>query len=159
MDKESIVATLLRRLDAVTGLDEADIAAIRALPIIVRPWEAGRAIVSDGDRPTECCLVIEGFCVRSKTIMNGQRQILSIHIPGDIPDLQSLYLHRMDHDLISLVPSKLGFISHAALRAMTRGNPNITEVLWRDSLIDAAMFREWIVMATVGGEPACTYRR
>ena len=104
MEKESIVATLIRRLNAVTGLDEADIAAIRALPIIVRPWEAGRAIVSDGDRPTECCLVIEGFCVRSKTIVNGQRQILSIHIPGDIPDLQSLYLHRMDHDLISLVP-------------------------------------------------------
>jgi CRP-like cAMP-binding protein len=85
LDKESIVATLLRRLNAVTGLNEADIAAIRALPIIVRPWEAGRAIVSDGDRPTECCLVIEGFCVRSKTIVNGQRQILSIHIPGDVP--------------------------------------------------------------------------
>jgi CRP-like cAMP-binding protein len=154
LDKESIVATLLRRLNAVTGLNEADIAAIRALPIIVRPWEAGRAIVSDGDRPTECCLVIEGFCVRSKTTVNGQRQILSIHIPGDIPDLQSLYLHRMDHDLISLVPSKLGFISHAALRAMTRGNPNITEVLWRDSLIDAAMFREWIV--NVGQRPAAS---
>jgi len=154
LDKESIVATLLRRLDAVTGLDETDIAAIRALPIIVRSWEAGRGIVSDGDRPTECCLVIEGFCVRSKTTMNGQRQILSIHIPGDIPDLQSLYLHRMDHDLISLVPSRLGFISHAALRAMTRGNPNITEVLWRDTLIDAAMFREWIV--NVGQRPAAS---
>ena len=89
MDKETIVATLLRRLDAVTGLDEADIAAIRALPIIVRSWEAGRAIVSDGDRPTECCLVIEGFCVRSKTIMNGQRQILSIHIPGTFPTFRA----------------------------------------------------------------------
>ena len=74
--------------------------------------------------------------------------------PRDIPDLQSLYLHRMDHDLISLVPSKLGFISHAALRAMTRGNPNITEVLWRDSLVDAAMFREWIV--NVGQRPAAS---
>jgi hypothetical protein len=68
LDKESIVATLLRRLNAVTGLNEADIAAIRALPIIVRPWEAGRAIVSDGDRPTECCLVIEGFCVQGPSL-------------------------------------------------------------------------------------------
>ena len=66
MDKESIVATLLRRLNAVTGLNEPDIAAIRSLPIIVRPWEAGRAIVSDGDRPTECCLVIEGFACAPK---------------------------------------------------------------------------------------------
>jgi hypothetical protein len=51
LDNESIVATLLQRLNAVTGLNEADIAAIRALPIIVRPWEAGRAIVSDGGPP------------------------------------------------------------------------------------------------------------
>jgi len=37
-----------------------------------------------------------------QTMENGQRQILSLYIPGDIPDLQSLYLHRMDHDLITL---------------------------------------------------------
>jgi CRP-like cAMP-binding protein len=37
---------------------------------------------------------------------------------------------------------------------MTRGNPNITEVLWRDSLVDAAMFREWIV--NVGQRPAAS---
>ena len=105
---EWVLAAMLRRLNTVTGLDEADIAAIRALPIVVRQWEAGRPIVSDGDRPTDCCLVIEGFCVRAKTTVSGQRQILSIHIPGDIPDLQSLHLRRMDHDLIPVIPSTLG---------------------------------------------------
>lgn len=152
MDRELVLAALLRRLETVSGLDNADIAAIRALPIVVRPWEAGRAIVSDGDRPTDCCLIIEGFCVRSKMTISGQRQILSIHITGDIPDLQSLHLHRMDHALVTLVPSTLGFISHASLRALTRARPNIAEVLWRDTLIDAAIFREWIV--NVGQRPA-----
>jgi CRP-like cAMP-binding protein len=152
LDRELVLAAMLRRLNTVTGLDEADIAAIRALPIIVRQWEAGRPIVSDGDRPTECCLVIEGFCVRAKTTVDGQRQILSIHIPGDIPDLQSLHLHRMDHDLIPVVPSTLGLISHASLRDLTRTRPNVAEKFWRDTLIDAAIFREWIV--NVGQRPA-----
>jgi CRP-like cAMP-binding protein len=152
LDREVVLAAMLRRLNTVTGLDESDIAAIRELPIIVRPWEAGRPIVSDGDRPTECCLVIEGFCVRAKTTVSGQRQILSIHIPGDIPDLQSLHLHRMDHDLIPLVPSTLGFIRHASLRVLTRVRPNVAEKFWRDTLIDAAMFRQWIV--NVGQRPA-----
>jgi CRP-like cAMP-binding protein len=152
LDRELILAALLRRLNTVTGLDEADIAAIRSLPIIVRQWEGGKVIVSDGDRPTDCCLVIEGFCVRSKSTADGQRQILSIHIPGDIPDLQSLHLHRMDHDLVAVVPSILGFISHASLRSLTRERPNVAEVFWRDSLIDAAIFREWIV--NVGQRPA-----
>jgi CRP-like cAMP-binding protein len=154
LERELVLAALLRRLNTVSGLDDADIAAIRALPITVRYWDAGRTIVSDGGRPTECCLVIEGFCVRAKTTVSGQRQILSIHIPGEIPDLQSLHLHRMDHDLVAVAPSTLGFISHASLRALTRANPNIAEVLWRDTLIDSAIFREWIV--NVGQRPAAS---
>jgi CRP-like cAMP-binding protein len=154
LDREWVLAALLRRLNTVSGLDDADIAAIRALPINVRHWEAGRTIVSDGGRPTDCCLVIEGFCIRAKTTFSGQRQILSIHIAGEIPDLQSLHLHRMDHDLIAVVPSTLGFISHTSMRALTRENPNIAEVLWRDTLIDSAIFREWIV--NVGQRPAAS---
>jgi CRP-like cAMP-binding protein len=152
LDRDLVLAALFRRLNVVTGLDDADIAAIRGLPINVRHWEAGRTVVSDGSRPTECVLVIEGFCVRAKTTVTGQRQILSIHIPGEIPDLQSLHLRRMDHDLVAVAPSTLGFISHASLRALTRENPNVAEVLWRDTLIDAAIFREWIV--NVGQRPA-----
>ena len=156
MDRELVLAALLRRLNTVSGLDDADIAAIgRALPIDVRHWEAGRAIVSDGGRPTDCCLVIEGFCVRSKTTVSGQRQILSIHIPGEIPDLQSLHLHRMDHDLIAVAPVYARLHqSHVAMRALTRANPNVAEVLWRDTLIDSAIFREWIV--NVGQRPAAS---
>jgi CRP-like cAMP-binding protein len=152
LDRENLLEKLLRRLNAVSGLDETDIAAIRALPITVRSMEAEQAIVCDGDRPQECCLVVEGFCVRSKTLSEGQRQILSIHIAGEIPDLQSLHLHRMDHDLFTLVRCTLGFISHAALRALTRTKPNVAEKLWRDTLIDSAMFREWIV--NIGQRPA-----
>jgi CRP-like cAMP-binding protein len=38
------------------------------------------------------------------------------------------------------------------LREITRRRPNIAEILWRDSLVDAALFREWIV--NVGQRPA-----
>jgi CRP-like cAMP-binding protein len=145
LDREAVLAGLLKRLTVVSGLEAEDVQAIRALPITVRRLEAGHCIVRDGDRPSECCLVIEGFCIRAKTTANGLRQILSIHIPGEIPDLQSLHLHVLDHDLVTLSPSTLGFISHAALRAMNRARPRVGELLWRDTLIDASMFREWIV--------------
>ena len=38
------------------------------------------------------------------------------------------------------------------MREITRRRPNIAEILWRDSLVDAALFREWIV--NVGQRPA-----
>jgi CRP-like cAMP-binding protein len=149
---EAVSAALIRRLRALDAVSDEDIAAIRALPVSVRDYPAGRAIVRDGERPTESCLIIEGFCARSKTLADGRRQILSIHIPGEIPDLMGLFLHVMDHDLATLTAARLGFIRHESLRELHRRNVIVAEMFWRDTLIDAAMFREWIV--NVGQRPA-----
>jgi len=152
MSSDAIRAALLRRLRVSSGISDDDVREILALPIAVKQYPAERPVVSDGQRATDCCLVADGFCVRSKTIADGKRQILSIHIPGEIPDLMSLFLHVMDHDLSTLTPCRLGLINHEALRQLHRRKPNVAEMFWRDTLIDAAMFREWIV--NVGQRPA-----
>ena len=152
MNDDYVWDALVRRLSTTSILGREDAEAIRRLPVTVRSFQADQVIVRDGDRPTECCLVIEGFCHRSKTISDGGRQILSIHIPGEIPDLQSLHLAVMDHDLTTMSDCRLGFISHSALREMLRSRPSLAGLFWRDTLIDAAMFRDWIV--NVGQRPA-----
>jgi CRP-like cAMP-binding protein len=152
VSSDAIRAALLRRLRISAGISGEDVEEIRALPITVRQYPAEKTVVSDGQKATESCLIAEGFCVRSKTIPDGKRQILSIHIPGEIPDLMGLFLHVMDHDLIALTACTLGFISHETLQKLHRRRPNVAEVFWRDTLIDAAMFREWIV--NVGQRPA-----
>jgi len=152
LSSEAVSAALIRRLRTYEAISDEDIATIQTLPIAVRDYPAARAVVRDGQRATECCLIVEGFCIRSKTITDGKRQILSIHIPGEIPDLMSLFLHVMDHDLSTLTACRLGFINHEALRQLHRRRPVIAEMFWRDTLIDSAMFREWIV--NVGQRPA-----
>lgn len=134
----------MRKLQLVSGLDADDVQALENLPIVVRHASADDYIVRDGERPTQCCLLIEGYAIRAKYGATGKRQILSIHIAGDIPDLHSLHLNVMDHNLIALSACTLGFIAHDALREMNRRRPRLAEALWRDTLIDAAMFREWI---------------
>ena len=152
MPSDSVSAALVKRLRTLAAISNDDIAAIHSLPIAVRDFPADRPVVRDGQRCTECCLIVEGFCARSKTLSDGKRQILSIHIPGEVPDLMSLFLHVMDHELSTLTPSTLGFISHETLQKLHRRSPGIAEMFWRDTLIDAAMFREWIV--NVGQRPA-----
>jgi CRP-like cAMP-binding protein len=137
--------TLIRKLRISTNLDAADLAAIQTLPIHLKEVSAGTPVALEGDRPSTCCLVIEGFTVRSKTTNRGRRQILSVHIAGDIPDLQSLHLQVMDHDFKALSDCTLGFIGHEAIRMLTRSRPMVAEALWRETLVDAAIFREWIV--------------
>jgi CRP-like cAMP-binding protein len=51
----------------------------------------------------------------------------------------------MDHSLGTLVPSKLAFIQHDDLRALMQNHPRFGALFWRDTLIDAAVFRQWIV--------------
>ena len=136
---------LIRRLQISTPIDAADVKALEHLPVIARDLPAHSAIVREGERPGQSCLLIEGFACRSKTTDAGKRQILSIHIPGDIPDLQSLHLPVMDHDVTTLSRSTVGIISHEALRTLARERPTVAEALWRETLIDAAVFREWIV--------------
>ncbi len=145
---------LVRRLRATTNLGPSDIEAIERLPVIVKKLSGQTPIAREGDRMSQCGLLIEGFACRCKTTDSGKRQILSIHIAGDIPDLQSLHLHVMDHDLTTLGACTVGFIPHDALRNLTYDRPRVAEALWRETLIDAAVFREWIV--NVGRRPART---
>jgi CRP-like cAMP-binding protein len=147
-----MIGALVERLYSSSTPSSEDIEAIRSLPLFIKQVEAHHFVVREGERPTHCCLVAAGFCVRTKTTGDGKRQILSIHIPGEIPDLQSLHLAVMDHDLVTLTPATLGFIEHHTLREMLRRHPSLADLFWRDTLIDAAMFREWIV--NVGQRPA-----
>ena len=152
MPSDMIRAALVRRLRTSSGISDDDVKEIEQLPIAVRQYPAETPVVRDGERATDCCLIADGFCARSKTIPSGKRQILSIHIPGEIPDLMSLFLHVMDHDLSTLTPCTLGFIRHETLGKLDRRRPSVGELFWRDTLIDSAMFREWIV--NVGQRPA-----
>ena len=142
-DKEH--GRLIRKLEAIVDLSESESQAILELPITVKNLGPDEDFVLDGDRPSDCCLLVEGFACRNKILVDGRRQIMSFHIPGDIPDLQSLHLKVMDHSISTLMPSTVGFIPHDALREFTHRHPRMGDVLWRDTLIDAAVFREWMI--------------
>jgi CRP-like cAMP-binding protein len=135
---------LIAKLESIGGLTAEERDAVAALPLRVKQIPEDTDIVRDGDAPSESCLLVEGFLCRYKMLPNGGRQILAIHTAGDIPDLQSLQLKIMDHSLGALTPCRVAFITHAALHEIARAYPGVMALFWRDTLIDAAIFREWL---------------
>src|SRR5262245_39325704 len=91
-DEPLRIAKVLRRLEISGALPPGDRQALETLPIEVRAYPAYADIVREGERPTRCCLVLAGWVCRTKTAAAGSRMIVSLHIPGDMPDLQSLHL-------------------------------------------------------------------
>jgi CRP-like cAMP-binding protein len=136
---------LIRKLRSIAPLSDEEKHVIINLPLNVKVLGPDQDIVREGDRPAECCLLLEGFVCRYKFTAEGKRQIFSFHIAGDIPDVQSLHLKVMDHHLGTLTACRLAFIPHASLNHLMRSCPRVADVFWRDTLIDAAVFREWMI--------------
>jgi CRP-like cAMP-binding protein len=136
---------LLRKLNGPSGVSGQDFERVAAVRLNLRYMKAGAEIIREGDRPSQCCLIVDGFAARSKSIAKGKRQIMSLHQRGDLPDLQGLHLDHADHDLIALTECRVGFISYNIMEELIFLSPAIGSFFWREALIDAAIFREWIV--------------
>jgi len=104
-----------------------------------------QVIVRENVPVTNCTLVTEGFVERFKDTEEGRRQILAIHLPGDFVDLHSYPLKRLEHSVAAVTACKVAIVPHAAVRAIIERSPVLTELLWRSTMIDAAVNREWIV--------------
>jgi CRP-like cAMP-binding protein len=124
---------LARKLESIVTLGDEEREAVLRLFVTVRTLRADQDIVRDQDRPSQCCLILDGFAFRYKMRSEGKRQILSFHIPGDIPDLQSLHLEVMDHSLGTLTETKVAFIPHDVVRAFVRAHPRLGDIFWREN--------------------------
>lgn len=139
-----MVGQLLNRSD----LSEEDQAAILALPHKVKELPLSAYIVREGDRPTHSCTLLSGFAVRHKVVVNGARQIVNIHMPGDMLDLQNSLLRSSDYSVQTLTKAEVAFIPREEIEQIAFERPAVGKALWIDTLAEASITREWV--ANVG---------
>lgn len=136
---------LIRKLDRLGNLDGADRQAVANLPFRVTTVPAGTHLVREGNQITECCLLLRGYAFRHKVAANGNRQIVSFHLAGDVLDLQHILLAKADHGVQTLTEAAVAWVPTTAMNALAEERPAIGKALWRDTLIDASIFREWVL--------------
>lgn len=142
----SSLLPLVDKLRSIHPLTQAEQLAVGAMPRQIRIVPADQDITHDGDKPTQSCIILTGFVIRYKLIGDsGRRQIMAFYLPGDMPDLMSLHLNILDSSLGTLVASTVAVVDHRVLRGLAHDYARIGDALWRDTLIDAAIGREWLV--------------
>ena len=143
---------LLARFARSAGLSGSEQAALGALPFTTDRVLAGEGVSWAGDRPSRSFLILDGLLSTSKAVGDGEVQILAFHIPGDMPDLHGLHLDVLDSDIGAITNCDLAFLAHQDLRQLCAEHPRLAALLWRTTLVDAAIHREWVV--NVGQRPA-----
>jgi CRP-like cAMP-binding protein len=134
---------MVRKLTLWRPLSDEDQRALLALPfriITLRPQEY---IVREGDKPQHCCVMVSGFAFRHKVAGNGGRQIFSIHMKGDLADLQNSLLGTADHNLQALTHVEAAMVPVEAVQEIAFNRPAIGRAMWYETLVDASIFREW----------------
>jgi CRP-like cAMP-binding protein len=140
------IDVLLAKLKSIGRLNSEHQDAIRRLPVQRQFLERGQDAVMEGLLMHHCCIVLSGMLFRHKTMRDGSRQILSFHPAGDIPDLQSLHLQKVDYTLSATTQTTIGMVPHAAIHDLLRTYPELTGLFWRDTLIDASKFLTWMML-------------
>lgn len=153
-DPTSPLAPMLRKLKLWAVLDSADEQALLGLPHDLVMIGKNRSFITEGDVVSHCWLLLSGFCVRYKIVGDGARQIVSIHMLGDLVDLQNAILGQADHGVQSLTDCEMARIPIAAIKQLCNSREKVRDAFWYDTLVDGSIFREWT--ANVGRRNAKT---
>jgi CRP-like cAMP-binding protein len=152
--QEPVLAPTMRKLEKRFSFSADDRAAFLALPASVKTLSAGSYIVREADIAKNCCVLLSGFAYRHKIVGDGNRQIVSVHVPGDMVDLHNSFLGVADHNVQMLTEGDVALIPAKAVKDLAFERPAIGRAILLDTLVDGSIFREWI--ANVGRRDART---
>jgi len=107
-------------------------------------FEARHDLVLHGERIDRSMLLVEGFICRYMDGIDGDRQLVALHVPGDFVDLHGYPMRQLDHDVATVTKCTVATFPHDAVERMVVDHPNLGRLLWFSTLLDAAMHREWI---------------
>jgi CRP-like cAMP-binding protein len=141
------------RLASIVELSSDDIDLLARMPSSISHFGPRHHLIHKNDQPGHCHLLLQGYlCCQDAERRDGQ--ITSIYVPGDLPDLHTVYDGRPDHELLTLGSAVVATVPHRYFREISALSPSMSRALLRLLLADASCLRNWIV--NLGSRDALT---
>jgi CRP-like cAMP-binding protein len=135
-----ILLRKLTRLHAISDLEQTALVQTLTRP---RQVKRGQDIVADNSTPQRTTVLLEGTACRYKILPNGKRHILTFQYPGDMTDLYSYVMKRVDHAVGALSDCLVAHIAHADIAELCAKFSNLQYTFWRDTMVDASIAHVW----------------
>jgi CRP-like cAMP-binding protein len=110
-----------------------------------KTWGRGETIIEEGEKVRDIHLIVTGLATRSKSLPDGNRQLMAFLVPGDLCDVEVFVLEAMDHDIVAVSDTTCVMIPAKVIEDLLTENSNITKGLWWSTMTDSAVLRQWIV--------------
>lgn len=151
---DDILAPALKRLDRRSAFSLLERTAFLDMPFHVKRMVPSAYIVREQDPTKTCCILLSGFAFRSKIVGNGDRQILSVNIPGEILNLQHAFPGTADYSIQMLTAGDVAFVAAEAVHDIAFAHPAVGRAMWIETLAEGSICREWL--ANIGRRDART---
>lgn len=142
----SDIDLFIRKLRARHHLSAQEEEALRSMRCSERRFERNQVMVRAGEDLDHSMLLASGFALRSKIAADGSRQIVETNIAGDFIDLHGFILRRLEHEISAASACVIAAVPHGELMRVTDQFPRLTRALWFQTLVDAAIHREWMLV-------------
>jgi CRP-like cAMP-binding protein len=146
------LSPLLAMLERRSPVDERDAKALLELPHSLHALAAGQYLFRDGAKPEQCHVLLDGYVFRHKVVGDGGRQIIGLHMRGDLLGFQGSLLGTMDNNVQALTAVRLAAIDAEAMAELAQRRPSLAKAIWVSAMADASLSREWL--ASIGRRDA-----
>ncbi|MEN9408082.1 MAG: hypothetical protein RL216_56 [Pseudomonadota bacterium] len=134
-----------RRLWSFVQLKEEDLAVLSDLYRRRRAFPVGGEIIHQGQIDPSAFVLISGWVASYRVLADGKRQIMDLHLPGDLIGLRSALLRTSDCTVEPITPIKAcELLRSDTLFDFTR-TPRLATALLLDALQDQALINEHLV--------------
>lgn len=83
--------------------------------------------------------------MRQKVTSLGDRQIVSIHGPGDVLNFQNAFLEFPDYDIRAVGACEVSFVEAVTIKELASERPAVARSLLIGAFIEASTAREWML--------------
>jgi CRP-like cAMP-binding protein len=131
------------RLAALAPLSKQEREALGAVSTRSLEFRGNADILRMRPKADHACLVVEGLAARFAQARTGNRQLLALHLVGDMIGLQAVAVAGVHFPVQALCAVKVLCLPLDELRMLAATYPGIARAFWAYTSVDAAVLANW----------------
>jgi CRP-like cAMP-binding protein len=90
-----------------------------------RQVKANTRLLREGDHADSLLIVVDGWACREAITRQGDRQLPSLLVPGDVGNLDSMLFERLDYGVLTITPATIVTLPRERILTLSAEHPGI----------------------------------